>query len=72
MAIVTGLVGVLVALNPGRVEFGVGHVAAVGGVVLAAVHYLIIRRTGGTEATVPMLFYPVLGQTVVGLPAAAR
>ena len=32
--------------------------------VLAAVNYLIIRRTGGAEATVPMLFYPVLGQTV--------
>jgi S-adenosylmethionine uptake transporter len=64
VAIVTGLVGVLVALNPGRVEFGIGHLAAVGGVVLAAVHYLIIRRTGGVEAVVPMLFYPVFGQTV--------
>ena len=31
VAIVTGLIGVLVALNPGRVEFGIGHVAAVGG-----------------------------------------
>jgi S-adenosylmethionine uptake transporter len=64
LAIVIGLVGVIVALNPGRVEFGIGHIAAVGGVVLAAVHYLIIRKTGGDEANVPMLLYPVLGQTV--------
>jgi S-adenosylmethionine uptake transporter len=65
LAVIIGLAGVLVALNPGRVDFGIGHLAAVGGVVLAAVHYLIIRKTGGAEATVTMLFYPVLGQTVV-------
>jgi S-adenosylmethionine uptake transporter len=65
LAVIIGLAGVLVALNPGRVEFAVGHLAAVGGVVLAAVHYLIIRKTGGVEAAVPMLFYPVFGQTVV-------
>jgi S-adenosylmethionine uptake transporter len=64
LAVVLGLVGVVVALNPGRVEFDIGHLAAVGGVILAAVHYLIVRKTGGAEANVPMLLYPVLGQTV--------
>jgi S-adenosylmethionine uptake transporter len=67
LAVVVGLVGVMVALDPGRIEFGIGHVAAVGGVVLAAVHYLIVRKTGGAEANVPMLLYPVLGQTVSAL-----
>jgi S-adenosylmethionine uptake transporter len=65
VAVIIGLAGVLIALNPGRVEFAIGHLAAAGGVVLAAVHYLIIRKTGGVEAAVPMLFYPVFGQTVV-------
>jgi drug/metabolite transporter (DMT)-like permease len=64
LAVVIGLLGVIIALNPGRVEFGIGHIAAVGGVVLAAVHYLIIRKTGGAEANVPMLLYPILGQTI--------
>ncbi len=64
LAVVVGLAGVMVALDPGRIEFGIGHVAALGGVVLAAVHYLIVRKTGGAEANVPMLLYPVLGQTV--------
>ena len=64
VAVIIGLAGVLVALTPGRVEFDIGHLAAVGGVVLAAVHYLIVRKTGGAEATVPMLFYPVFGQTI--------
>lgn len=63
LAVIIGLVGVIVALNPGRVAFGIGHVAAFGGVVLAAVHYLIVRKTGGAEANVPMLLYPILGQT---------
>lgn len=62
-AVLIGLVGVIIALNPGRVEFDMAHVAAVGGVVLAAVHYLIVRKVGGAEAAVPMLLYPVLGQT---------
>jgi drug/metabolite transporter (DMT)-like permease len=64
LAVVLGLIGVVVALNPGRVEFDIAHVAAVGGVLLAAIHYLIVRKTGGVEANVPMLLYPVLGQTV--------
>lgn len=62
-AVLIGLVGVIVALNPGRVEFDLAHLAAIGGVVLAAVHYLIVRKVGGAEASVPMLLYPVLGQT---------
>lgn len=62
VAVLLGLVGVIVALNPGRAEFGIGHVAAVAGMVLAAVHYLIVRKTGGVESGVAMLLYPVAAQ----------
>jgi drug/metabolite transporter (DMT)-like permease len=61
-AVLLGLVGVIVALNPGRAEFGIGHVAAVLGMLLAAVHYLIVRKTGGVESGVAMLLYPVAAQ----------
>lgn len=64
VAVVLGLVGVVVALNPGRVEFGMGHVAAILGMLLAAVHYLIVRKTGGAESNVTMLLYPVAGQAL--------
>lgn len=64
LTLVIGLVGVMVALNPGRVDFGAGHLAAVLGTLLAAVHYLIVRKVGSVEGSVPMLLYPVLGQTV--------
>jgi S-adenosylmethionine uptake transporter len=63
-AVFLGLVGVIVALNPGRIDLGIGHLAAILGTVLAAVHYLIVRKTGGAEAMVPMLLYPILGQTI--------
>ncbi len=64
VAVILGLVGVIVALNPGRITLEVAHLAAILGTVLAAVHYLIIRKTGGSEAMVPMMLYPVLGQTL--------
>jgi S-adenosylmethionine uptake transporter len=67
VAVILGLAGVLIALNPGRITLEAGHLAAVLGTVLAAVHYLIIRRTGGAEAFVPMMLYPVVGQTLSAL-----
>lgn len=66
-AVLLGLVGVLVALNPGRMELSFGHLAAILGALAAAVHYLILRRTGHAESAVAMLLYPVLGQTISAL-----
>ena len=64
VAVALGLVGVIVALNPGRIDFGIGHLAAVVGMLMAAVHYLIIRKTGGVESSAALLLYPVAGQCV--------
>lgn len=64
LAVLLGLFGVMVALNPGRVSFEAAHLAAIVGTLLGAVHYVIIRKTGGVEAMVPMMLYPVLGQTL--------
>lgn len=72
LAILLGLVGVIVALNPGEVSFDLAHLAAVGGVILAAVHYLLVRKTGGVETATAMMLFPVLGQTTAAfalLPA---
>lgn len=67
VAVLIGLLGVFVALNPGRVVFGIGHLAAVGGMLMAVVHYLIVRKVGPAEAPVVMLFWPVLGQSLAAL-----
>lgn len=67
VAVLIGLAGVIVALNPGRVEFGPGHLAAVAGMLMAVVHYLIVRKLGDAEKPVVMLAWPVLGQTLAAL-----
>lgn len=66
-AVVVGLVGVIVALNPGRVVFDIAHVAAVAGMLMAVVHYLIVRKVGDTETSVVMLIWPMLGTTATAL-----
>lgn len=67
LVILLGLVGVFIALRPGEVELEIGHLAAIIGTMFAAVHYLIIRKTGPAEAMVPMMLYPVVGQTVAAM-----
>ncbi len=67
VAVVLGLIGVIVALNPGRVEFDIAHVAAVAGMLMAVVHYLIVRKVGEAEASVVMLFWPILATTVTAM-----
>lgn len=64
LAVLLGLLGVMIALNPGRISFELAHLAAILGTALGAAHYVIIRKTGGVEAMVPMMLYPVLGQTL--------
>jgi S-adenosylmethionine uptake transporter len=67
LAVVIGLIGVLVALDPRGADLGNGHLAAAGGAFFAAVHYLIVRKTGGVESRTAMFLYPLLGQTAAAL-----
>jgi S-adenosylmethionine uptake transporter len=62
LAIVAGLGGVLVALQPGQAALGAGHVAAFAAAALGALNYLILRRTGGIESPGVLLLYPALVQ----------
>lgn len=65
MAVVAGLAGVLVALDPGRTTLEWAHAAALAGAVTGAGNYVIIRKTGGAERTVVMILYPLMVQLVV-------
>ncbi len=65
MAVVVGLAGVLVALDPGRATLEWAHAAALAGAVVGAGNYVIIRKTGGAERTVVMILYPLMVQLVV-------
>jgi S-adenosylmethionine uptake transporter len=65
VAVVAGLIGVIIAVDPGSAELQWGHAAALIGAVLGAVNTVLIRKTGGTERTVVMIFYPIALQLSV-------
>jgi S-adenosylmethionine uptake transporter len=62
LAIIGGLVGVIVALQPGQMPLTAGHAAALAAAALGAANYVILRRTGGVERPVVLLFWPLAVQ----------
>jgi S-adenosylmethionine uptake transporter len=63
-AVVAGLAGVIIALDPGGARLEWAHGAALVGAILGAGNYVIIRKTGGQERTVVMILYPLMLQLV--------
>jgi S-adenosylmethionine uptake transporter len=64
-AIVLGLGGVIVALDPGAATLEWGHLSALAGAIIGAANYVLIRKTGTAERTALMQLYPVLAQLIV-------
>lgn len=65
IAVLVGLVGVLVVLQPGAVTLTLGHGAAVVAAIGAALGSVIVRKIGKQERPVVLLIYPMLGQFVL-------
>lgn len=65
LAILAGLGGVVVALDPGTATLQWGHLVALLGAMVGAANYVIIRRTGDAERPVVLQLYPILTQLVV-------
>lgn len=65
LAVLAGLVGVVIALDPGSGALQWGHAAALGSAVFGAGNYVIIRKTGATERTVVMILFPLILQMIV-------
>lgn len=65
VAVLVGLAGVIVALDPGQARLQWGHAAALAGAVLGAANYVIIRASGATERTAVMILYPLMPQLLV-------
>lgn len=64
VAVVLGLAGVVVELDPGRATLDWGHAAALGAAVVGAGNYVIIRKSSSEERTVVMILYPLMLQLV--------
>ena len=60
VAVVAGLMGVIVALDPDRGVLQWGHAAALGSALFGAGNYVIIRKTGTAERTVVLILYPLI------------
>lgn len=68
-AVLLGLAGVIIALDPTVTTLGLGHALAFTGAVVGALNYVLIRKTGAVEQTSAMLLWPQLA--LVPIVAAA-
>ncbi|MFM7443203.1 MAG: DMT family transporter, partial [Tabrizicola sp.] len=69
LAVLLGLAGVVIALDPTRTPLGLGHGLAFLGASVGAMNYVIIRKTGGVERTPVMLIWPQLALVPIALAA---
>ncbi len=65
LAILVGLAGVIIALDPGGATLQWGHGAALLGSLSGACNYVIMRKTGSAERTAVLILYPLMLQTAV-------
>lgn len=65
LAVIVGLTGVMVVLQPGATELTLGHAAALTAAVGGSIASIIVRRIGSDERPVVMLLYPMVANFVV-------
>ncbi|MGB0497039.1 MAG: DMT family transporter [Rubricella sp.] len=64
VAVLVGLVGVIVVLQPGSIELTPGHAAALFAATAGSFVSLILRKIGGEERSVVLIVYPLMGNFV--------
>lgn len=64
-AVVVGLIGVMVVLQPGTATLGLGHLAALMAALGSAVAAIVMRKIGSDERSVVMMLYPMVANFVV-------
>ncbi len=60
LAVVVGLIGVMVVLQPGSTVLGLGHLAALGCAIGGAVASVIVRKIGRDERSIVLVLYPLV------------
>ncbi len=65
LAVILGLIGVMIALNPATARLEWAHLAAFLAAGFGAMNYTLLRKTGGTERTVVLMMYPMVAQLAV-------
>ena len=59
-AVMVGLLGVIIVLQPGATEFELGHLAALTAAIGTAVGAVIMRKIGKDERSAVLLLYPMM------------
>ena len=65
IAILLGLAGILVVLQPGNVALSFGHLAALVAALCVASTSVVTRKIGAREHSVTLLLYPMLTNVIV-------
>jgi len=65
MAVIVGLIGVIVVLQPGAEPLTLGHLAALAAAIGGAVASIIVRKIGADERPVVMLLYPMVANFIL-------
>ncbi|MCH2165441.1 MAG: DMT family transporter [Marinovum sp.] len=65
IAVLVGLAGVMVVLQPGASEFTLGHLAALGCAVFGAFGAIVVRKIGREERSVVLILYPMVANFVL-------
>ena len=65
LAIVVGLSGIIVVLQPGQAELTLGHLAALVSAICGAFASVVVRRIGREERSVVLLLYPMVANFLV-------
>lgn len=65
IAVLVGLSGVLVVLQPGTTDLTLGHAAALAAAVGGAFASVIVRKIGREERTVVIMLYPMMANFMV-------
>jgi drug/metabolite transporter (DMT)-like permease len=64
-AVLVGLIGVVVVLDPGRSNLGLGHLAALTAATFSALANVIVRKIGQDERSFVLMLYPMMSNFIV-------
>ena len=65
IAVMVGLGGVLIVLQPGATELTLGHLAALGAAVFSSLASIIVRKIGRDERSVVLILYPMVANFIL-------
>lgn len=65
LAVLVGLAGVMVVLQPGPTVLGLGHLSALGAAVFGAISSIIARKVGRSERSEVLILYPMVANFIL-------